>query len=324
MSEVLPQFKLLQPKTLTDASVLLRENQGARLCAGGTDLVVNMRHGLIETETLIDLSGLPELQGITQEAGELRIGAGVTLREVAENTSLEKQNTAVHEAALAIAGATHREVATVGGNLCLDTRCTYFNQSHWWRKSNDFCLKYRGTICHVAPNGNRCRAAFCGDLAPALMALNAEVEIAGEGGLRRKRLGEFYNEDGAAHLSLEPDEILVAVYIPENDALSAYGKIRIRGAIDFPLAGVAVAYCKGDCDGHKLQVALTGTNSRPFLLEIPDDLSFEVDREAALSELSKLVQKAVSPQRTTTMAPHYRRLSVSALAVRIARKCTAP
>ena len=133
------------------------------------------------------------------------------------------------------------QLGTVGGNLCLDTRCIYYNQSEWWRRANGYCLKKRGDTCHVAPQGKRCHAAFSGDLAPALLVLGAEIDIAGPDGVRRIPLAELYVEDGRAHLALQPDEIVVAVRLPANPLASTYQKVRVRGAIDYPLAGVAVA-----------------------------------------------------------------------------------
>ena len=320
MSAVLPEFELLHPSTVEEVIAAKKDIQSARICAGGTDIIVNMRHGLSETGTVIDISAVDELKRIESDTEGLRIGAGVTIAEIAGLPSIEKDYLAVAEAARTIAGPTHRNVATVGGNLCLDTRCLYYNQSHWWRKANDFCLKYKGDICHVAPNGNRCRAAFSGDLAPALMVHDARVEIAGPGGSRIVPLPEFYREDGADHLVLDSSEIVIAVHLPPSSAMSDYAKVRIRGAIDFPLAGIAVACEQVGATEHRFAVAVTGTNSCPVIVDIPDTLGDDEDADTFFTNLNKLVQKAVSPQRTSTPAAHYRRLSAAALAGRLARK----
>ena len=202
-------------------------------------------------------------------------------------------------------------MATIGGNLCLDTRCLYYNQSHWWRQSNDFCLKYQGDICHVAPKGNRCRAAFSGDLAPALMVHGATLEIAGPEGIRHLTLPDFYVEDGAAFLTLAPGELLVAIHLPAPIGPSAYAKVRLRKSIDFPLAGVALARSETG-----FNIALTGTNSCPKMVDF--SVLFSED-DAYFIALEKAVQKAASPQRTSTTQPHYRRLAIAALAARTAR-----
>ena len=318
MSEALPQFQLSRPASIAEVVATLKSHPDARLCAGGTDLIVNMRRGLVETDMLVDLGKVAGLNQITETKKGLEIGAGVTLADLIANKAVQTY-TAVLEAAGAIAGPSHRQSATVGGNLCLDTRCLYYNQSHWWRKSNNFCLKYKGDTCHVAPQGNRCRAAFSGDLAPALMVHDAALEIAGPEGRRRVNLSDFYVEDGAAHLALGPQEIVVAVHLPGGGRVSDYRKIRVRQAVDFPLAGVAVARDDSG-DGVRLLVAVTGTNSRPLMIEPIELPPGAAADEAVFAALDKRVQKAVSPQRTTLIAPHYRRLSAAALAVRMARE----
>lgn len=321
MSEALPEFNLLRPTTAGQAVEMLQSAPAARLCAGGTDLIVNMRHGLVELETLIDISAIDEMKSITTDANGLHIGAGVTLRDLADSDAVSKSYAAIAQAASAVAGPGHRAAATIGGNLCLDTRCLYYNQSHWWRKSNDFCLKYRGDICHVAPKGNRCRAAFSGDLAPAFMVFGAEVEIIGPEGSRRIPLPDLYREDGADYLTLANGEIVTGVHLPAARGKSAYGKVRIRGAIDFPLAGVAV-YCESKGAITNFRLAVTGTNSCPVLLDSPDALTRDDDQESYFTALGKQVQSTVSPQRTSTIAAHYRRLSVSALAIKLAKELT--
>ncbi|MDH3740141.1 MAG: 4-hydroxybenzoyl-CoA reductase subunit beta [Hyphomicrobiales bacterium] len=327
MSEPLPEFTLNQPETVDQAVAAIVAQPSSRFVAGGTDLIVNMRRGLVDTDNLIDLTGISELRQLKTSKTGLNIGAGVTLREICADDEIRRNCGAIAQASDAIAGPGHRSMATIGGNLCLDTRCIYYNQSHWWRKANDFCLKYKGDTCHVAPAGKRCRAAFSGDLAPALMVHGAEVELAGPNGRRRISLANLYQEDGADYLELKPGEFIVAVHVPPADAASqvrsAYAKVRIRGAIDFPLAGVAVACCKTPAGAIQVTASLTGTNSRPFLVEGIDPVEPDQDQDAAFAQLEKLVQKQVSPQRTTTTASHYRRLAVSALARRLARNLAA-
>ncbi len=314
MTQVLPDFRLSQPATIAEALTELAW-PGAQIIAGGTDKVVQLRRGLAAPAVLVDITGIADLTAIEATSAGLTIGAGVTLARLGSDPALSAHD-AITQAAASVAAPAHRSVATLGGNLCLDTRCLYYNQSHWWRQANDFCLKYQGDTCHVAPKGNRCRAVFAGDLAPALMVSGAQVEIAGPEGRRRIPLREFYVEDGAAPLRLAPRELLVAVHLPSAPRASAYGKIRQRGAIDFPLAGVAVAF-----DGAQVTVAVTGTNSCPVTIAPPAPFTGDDDWFDALE---KTVQKAVSPQRTSTTQPHYRRLSVAALAARLARQVACP
>jgi 4-hydroxybenzoyl-CoA reductase subunit beta len=318
MTAPLPDFTLIAPRSVAEAARSLAQHQGSRPLAGGTDLVPNLRHGLEAPPALVDLAGIAELQALELAPEGLRLGAGVTLARLAAHSGLARDYAALAEAARAVGGPTHRATGTVGGNLCLDTRCLFYNQSQWWRESNGFCLKRGGTVCHVAPTGKRCHAAYSGELAPALLVLDAVAEIAGPAGRRRLPLAALYAEDGARHLALAPDEIVVVVEVPAPGALrSAYAKARLRGAIDFPLAGVAVALAEADGRIARLRVALTGTNSRPFLLDGVSALEGAPLDEAALKTLDRLVQKQVSPMRTTMLPAHYRRRVAAALARRL-------
>jgi 4-hydroxybenzoyl-CoA reductase subunit beta len=318
MNAPLPDFSLIRPQSADEAVAKRIAAPASRYLAGGTDLIVNMRRGLVEADLLIDLTGIAELASLSADETGLHIGAGVTLADLAGHPSLDDYP-AIAQAAAAVAGPGHRSAATLGGNLCLDTRCLYYNQSEWWRRSNDYCLKYRGDICHVAPTGDKCRAAFSGDLAPALLVHGAEIEIVGPDGRRRLPLAELYRDDGAEHLALTPQELLVAAHLPAGPRRSAYEKIRLRGAIDFPLAGVAVAITD-DGETSRLKIAVTGTNSRPFLIEDIDDLDAGQLGEAELVRIDKAVQKQVSPVRTTMVAGHYRRLAAARLARRLAAR----
>jgi len=318
MSTAMPELHLAHPRNVAEAVAARRQHQLSCFIAGGTDLLVGMRHGLNGPDLLIDLAGIDELNGIEFGERGLRIGAGVTLVTLTREVLITTHYRAVAEAAEAVAGPGHRAMATVGGNLCLDTRCIFYNQSEWWRQSNGFCLKRRGDICHVAPQGQRCHAAYTGDLAPALLALGADAEIAGPNGRRRVPLGDIYVEDGRAHLALAEDELVVAVHLPPAPPPSAYAKVRVRGAIDYPLAGVAVALKATGGTVQSLRIALTGTNSRPFVLAGTDAVVGQSIDGRALQLIDRLVQKQVQPMRTTVASAHYRRLAAAALARRLA------
>jgi 4-hydroxybenzoyl-CoA reductase subunit beta len=317
MTALLPNFRLERPRDVETAIAARGAHSGSRFLAGGSDLIVNMRRGIGAPGVLIDLTGIDELGKLSIDGAGLHIGACVTVAALAEETVIRQNYAAVAEAAAAIAGAGHRAMATIGGNLCLDTRCIYYNQSQWWRQANGFCLKHQGKICHVAPQGQRCHAAFCGDLAPALMVLGGTMEIAGPAGRRRGPLSDLYVEDGAAHLTLGAQELLVAVHLPANPPPSAYQKVRTRGAIDFPLAGVAVALAVAHGKVEALRIGLTGTNARPFLLTGTEAFAGQPIDDDALQRLDKLVQKQVQPMRTTVASAHYRRLAAAALTRRL-------
>ena len=319
--ERLPVFALRRPTSLDEAIACLAGNPGARVIAGGTDLVPNLRDGLGAPPVLVDLATVAGLDALVVEGSGVRIGAGVTLARLAADPDLARALPAVAQAAAAIAAPGHRSVASVGGNLCVDTRCVYYNQSEWWRRSNDYCLKHGGETCHVAPQGRRCHAAFSGDVAPALIALDASVEIVGARGERTVPLVDLYADDGAASLCLAADELIVAARIPPQPAgsRSGYRKGRIRGAMDFPLAGVAA---RASFDGgslRSLRLALTGTNSRPLLLADTDALCGGAIDEAMLGLLGKRISRQASPMRTTVTASNYRRQVAMVLAQRLLR-----
>lgn len=322
MSVELASVTIAQPSTIEEA-VALAAHPNARYLAGGTDLLVNMRRGIASAAQLIDLSGVDALKAITVDAGGATIGAGVELSRLIEHDEIRRRYPAIVQAAGAIAAPAHRNVATVGGNLCLDTRCVYYNQSEWWRRSNSWCLKNRGDTCHVAPQGERCHAAFSGDLAPVLLALGAQVEIAGVQGRRTVPLSDLYVEDGKAHLTLAPGELLVSVSAPAIAGEVAYEKVRVRGAIDYPLAGVAVALKMQDGRIASLRVGLTGLASRPLLLEGVDSLGGRPVDDGVLKDIDRLVQRQVQPMRTTLAAAHYRRLAAAAVARRLVARLAA-
>jgi 4-hydroxybenzoyl-CoA reductase subunit beta len=317
MTARLPEFHLAQPNTVNEAITAFLSQPASRFVGGGTDLIVNMRRGISRCEHLVDLSGIDELTRITADERGVTIGSGVSIATVARDPTISAQYHAVAQAAGAIAAPAHRNAGTVGGNLCLDTRCIYYNQSEWWRKANSHCLKNRGDTCHVAPQGARCHAAFSGDLAPALIVLGAEVDIVGPQGQRRVPLTELYVEDGKAHLALAASELVTAVHLPADSPVSAYEKIRVRGAIDYPLAGVAVAAVASGASVGSLRIALTGTNSRPFLLAGTEEFSGRSVDDQLLRDIDRLVQRQVQPMRTTLAAANYRRVAAAALARRL-------
>jgi len=320
MTASLADFRIVHPTTVKDAIAARRQQPPSRFIAGGTDLIVNIRRGIIRPELLIDLSGIDELSEIRADGDGVTIGAGVTIATLASDPIIVSRYRAVAQAAEGIAGPGHRVMGTVGGNLCLDTRCIYYNQSEWWRSANSYCLKNRGDTCHVAPQGNRCHATFSGDLAPALLVFGAVIDIAGPQSQRRIPLSELYVEDGRAHLALAEDELVVSVRVPANPPASLYEKVRARGAIDFPLAGVAVVLAKSADTIGSLRIALTGTNSRPFLLTDTENFVGRFVDDKLLQEIDRLVQKQVQPMRTTLVSANYRRVAAAAVARRLVSK----
>ena len=323
--ERLAPFTLHRAGTAAQAAALLASVPGARIIAGGTDLLPNLRRGLGSPPALVDVSGIAGFDVVARDAQGWRFGAGVTVARLAADAAIAGELPALAQAAASVAGPGHRTVATLGGNLCLDTRCVFYNQSEWWRRANDYCLKHGGDTCHVAPQGRRCHAAFSGDLAPALLALEASVQIVGPAGERTLPLADLYADDGAASLRLAAGELLVAVLVPPQPAgsRSGYRKARIRGAMDFPLAGVAA---RAGFEGGRLAIlrlALTGTNSRPLLLADTDALCGGTIDEAMLAAIGKRIGKQVGAMRTTVTASNYRRQAAIVLAQRLLRELAA-
>ena len=322
LMEYMPEFEIVRPATLAEAVAARADDPGAALIAGGTDLVPNIRRGIAAPAKVIDLNGVREIRTIEAAEDGLRIGAAVTLAEVIGDERVRAGYAGVVEAAGAVAANSHREVGTVGGNLCLDTRCVFYNQSEWWRRSNDYCLKSRGDICHVAPKGNHCFAAFSGDLAPALIVYAADAEIASPSGDRTIPLAEMYRDDGRDHLMLGPDEMLASVTLPAppDGFRAGYAKSRVRGAIDFPLAGVAAGLMLDGDAVAELRIALTGTNSMPLLLDGTEALGGAPLDDAALVRLVDLIPKQIQPMTSTFSPPGYRRRVVANLMRSLVRR----
>jgi 4-hydroxybenzoyl-CoA reductase subunit beta len=333
--DALPEFEVLQPASLEEAIKSRAAHPGSRLLGGGTDLMVNIRRGIVAPPVLIELNRVSELNSIKVDAQTLEIGAAIKLADLAAHPEVAHHYPVVAQAAKFIAGPTHRNMGTVGGNLCLDTRCIYYNQSEWWRESNNHCLKTTGTICHVAPKSRGvCFATYCGDLAPALLTLGAEVDLAGPVGKRTVPLNGIYigysrqdepisetRGDGKYYLSLRPGEIVTAVRAKNAPGLrSAYDKVRIRRSIEFPVAGVAVALRREDDMLTDLRVAITGTNPRPVLLDGTAQICGGPLDEGAFKQLDDLVRDQVMAMKTTFTPGHYRRRVAGVLVRRLVER----
>ena len=315
---LLPEFRCHRPATLEEAVRLKAASAGSRFMAGGTDLLVNLRRGLGEPSAVIDLTAIADLATIRRDGESLWLGAAVTLAALARHPDILAGYPALADAALAVAGPTHRAAATLGGNLCQDTRCIFYNQSQWWREANNFCRKYDGDKCHVVVKNDRCYATYHGDIAPVLMVLDAEAVVAGPDGVRRLKIGELYREIGSDHLTLAAGEVLAVVVLPppQEGRRAGYAKLRIRDAIDFPLAGVAVALRReGEVIGD-LKVAITGTNSAPLAISTADLIGRAWDGATA-TMLAQALRKQANVLRTTVVGASYRRRAMQALARRL-------
>jgi 4-hydroxybenzoyl-CoA reductase subunit beta len=333
--DALPEFQLLRATTMAEVLAARAAHPASKLIGGGTDLMVNIRRGIVAPPVLIDVNRVAELRTISADERGLAIGASVTLAELAEHPDVMKHYPVVAQAAAFIAGPTHRNMGTVGGNLCLDTRCIFYNQSEWWRAANHHCLKTTGDICHVAPKSRGvCFATYSGDLAPALLTLGAEVDLAAPEGVRTIPLRALYigharqdapvtetMGDGKYFLALRPGEIVTAVRASNTPGLhSAYDKIRIRRSIEYPVCGVAVALRRAGNTLADLRVAFTGTNPRPVLLDGTHALCGGALDERVLQALDDLVRDQIMAMKTTFTPGHYRRRVAGVLAKRLVKR----
>ena len=333
----LPQFKLLRPRSIEEAVELLaRHTNGTdgsrasgqqtpiRIIAGGTDLIPSMRQKLFEPEYVLDLRGIPALRGIRPDpTGGAEIGALTSLRTIERSEFLSRHYPVLTQAAATVASPVLRNMGTIGGNICLDTRCLWYNQSLAWRKGCGFCIKKDGDLCHVAPGGKKCWAVFSGDTPPALLCLQAEIEIASPAGSRRVPLRDFYTGLGDDYRVLQPNELVTRVFLPASSAgySGVYRKLRVRGSIDYPLAGVAVALKRspkgngtGNGNGHGVghvadaRVAITAVNPAPLLVKGAGEmLTGQLVDEALAETVGDLAAKTAKPLTTSALTPEYRR-----------------
>jgi 4-hydroxybenzoyl-CoA reductase subunit beta len=266
----LPHFKYHSPRTVREAAELLAAPGGAMLVAGGTDLLPNMKRRQQVPPTLIGLRRVDELR--TSEVGGsndevLTIGAGVTLTELVRASRIRESCGALWQAASQVATPHLRNMGTLGGNLCLDTRCNYYDQNYEWRKAIDFCMKKDGATCWVATSSPKCLAVSSTDTAPALLALGARVTLVSANATRQVDVSDLYQNDGIHYLTRRPDEILTAVHIPPMAGWrSVYWKLRRRGSFDFPVLSVAAA-AKFAADGtvEAARIVLGAVASRPIV-----------------------------------------------------------
>lgn len=269
----LPVFKYHRPNTLSEALELLHELQpDAMLLAGGTDLLPNMKRRLFTPKHVIGISHLSELSYMRHNGQGLHLGAGATLESLEYDAALAQAYPALVKATASISTPQLRNMGTIGGNLCLDTRCNYYNQSFFWRQALGFCMKKDATVCRVALSSPICLAAHSADTAPVLTVLGAEVTIRTAKSERQVRLADLYRNDGITFLKLERDEILTDISIPAPDGWRAsYQKLRDRESFDFPIAGLAVALKLDGATVADVRTATTGMFSAPLPLKAVED-----------------------------------------------------
>jgi 4-hydroxybenzoyl-CoA reductase subunit beta len=312
-----------RPRSLAEALAILAAHPGAAMpIAGGTDLVPNMKHALFTPKRLVALRQVPELHGIGVEGDQLVIGAAETLATVARHPLVRRHAPSVARAAGQVAGPQLRNRGTIGGNICLDTRCTYYNQTYFWRDALGFCLKKDGEVCHVTKVGKKCVAAHSADTPPALMTVNAHVDLASGDGERSVAMADFFVADGIANNVRGWNELVTRVRIPlpQSGTRATYLKLRQRASIDFPLLCVAVA---GDFEGdvvQELRVVVGALGARPRQVTGLDRIAhgrrltpdvIDAVAERAFAQCHPLENIIVDPEWRRAMVPvHVRRALV--------------
>ncbi|MDR7434067.1 MAG: xanthine dehydrogenase family protein subunit M [Armatimonadota bacterium] len=311
----LPPFQYVRPGTLHEAvGILASEGGKAVLMAGGTDLLPRMKHRVAALEVVVAIRALRELRGIWGDPRQgLVIGAASTLAEVCSHPAIRQGYEVLSLAAAQVATPQIRNMGTIGGNLCLDTRCSYYDMPYTWRKAMGFCLKKNGDTCLVAPGSTRCWAVSSSDLAPVLMALDGRVRLVGPRGERVVPVEELYRDDGIRYLNKEPAEILTEVLLPPLDGWkAAYWKVRRRGSFDFPVLSLAVAV-RQDEGGHiaDARLILGAVRSSPLRVrEAEEALRGEKLEPGIMEVVCELASRAARPVENTDFTVLWRKRMV--------------
>jgi 4-hydroxybenzoyl-CoA reductase subunit beta len=309
----LPRFRLVEPTTWTEAATLLREHGAAEsdiargtpsvtvmLVAGGTDLFPNMKRRQFAPQVLVSLGRVTGAREISNGSG-LRIAAGATLTEVATHPTVTRSYTALAQAAGAVSTPQLRNMGTIGGNLCLDTRCNWYDQSLFWRTAEGYCMKtHPEVVCRVAPSSPRCLAVASADTVPALIALGAKVSVENASGRRDLDLAELYREDGIRYLAMGRDDVVVSVTLPDATGWrSTYVKLRDRNSFDFPIAGVAAAVRLDGQTVTDARIAVTGVASRPVAVDAKALVGTKLEDDAIVAA-ADAVHKGSRPMDNTS------------------------
>ncbi len=269
----LPRFEYVRPTSLDKALSALQESpEETRLLAGGTDLLVNMKNGTARPKRVVYLGSVPGLTSVSEgEDGAIRIGACANLTDLSKNDLISSRLPGLRDAILSVASAHIRNMASIGGNVCLETRCWYFNQSDFWLRGRGSCLRSGGPGCHSIKGAERCSAINSSDTAPMLMALGASLVIVGRGGERTVPVQEFYKSDGQWHTVLEPGEILKEIVVPVGQPRSfgTFIKTSRRRGIDFAAGSIAARVTMDGGACSNVRMVLGALLSAPLVLEKP-------------------------------------------------------
>jgi 4-hydroxybenzoyl-CoA reductase subunit beta len=306
----LPKFEYLEPKTLKEAvKALAADPGGTLLLAGGTDLLVNMKHGVVQPKRLINLKAIPKLNYILDGKDGIRIGALITLHELTSSPLIQKKYPVLSQVAKEVAAYAHQVMGTLSGNLCQGNRCRFYNQSIFWRGVRPTCYKAGGEICHVVRKPKECHSTYCGDMAPVLIAMDAKIKLVSPVGERTLSLKRLYTYNGKKPLSLKKGEILKEIFVPSPSGQTLYLKWRLRDSLEFPIVSLALHLEKNR--EHRIdraRIIFSGVGTGPVEASGAEKILQDgLLNTQTIEKASGQVIKEISPMRTSIASPAYKR-----------------
>ncbi len=300
---ILPRFEYKKARTIEEALELYNKYNGeACYLAGGTDLIPILKQRLYSPKAVIDIKGIKELKAIGKKGGNLLVGPNVTLYELKENPQIKTYLPCLFESLDATSCETLQMRGTIGGNIMQNTRCLQYNKSLEWRTARGFCYKMGGGECNVVPHAKSCFSNYCGDNAPSLMAAEAKVRLVGPEGARTIKMEKLFSGDGKTPFTIKPGEILKEIIIPLKETKGVYEKLTVRGSIDYPLVGIALAAA-----GNSARVCVTGIGPSPRLYELKEL------NEKTINTIADKAYDDAKPVANAVLTPAYRKKMVRVL-----------
>jgi 4-hydroxybenzoyl-CoA reductase beta subunit len=303
----LPKFEYFEPQDIKEAVSILQNEPAAKILAGGTDLLVNMKHRVQRPLALINIKRLPDLDYVRQDNGNIRIGALTPLKRLYVTSPVLEKLPGLAQAASSVGSYHHQVMGTLAGNICQQNRCKFFNQSQWWRSSRPTCYKAGGEICHVVNKKEICYSTYCGDMAPVLLVMNARILTTGPGGSKEFPLQELFSDDGKAPLSLNRGEMLTEIIIPAEsvEGISIYKKFANRDSIDFPIVGAALWASE---EKKEYRIAFTAVDRKPLRArQVEAFLKGKRPDKTIIKEASDLAAREAKPVKTSVYTPSHKR-----------------
>ncbi|UCH21426.1 MAG: FAD binding domain-containing protein [Deltaproteobacteria bacterium] len=313
----LPKFEYFEPKQISEAVSILQNEPAAKILAGGTDLLVNMKHRVERPPVLVNIKRLGDLDFIRQDNGDVRMGALTPLKRLYMTPLVMENLPGLAQAASSVGSYHHQVMGTLAGNICQQNRCMYFNQSQWWRSSRPTCFKAGGEICHVLNKKKTCYSTYCGDMAPALLVMNARIAITGPGGSRELPIEDLFSEDGKTPLRLNQAEILTEIIIPAESVtgICRYQKFANRDSIDFPIVGTAFWASE---QKKEYRIAFTAVDRKPLRAQrVEAFLKGKKLDKITITEASGLAAGEAKPVKTSVYSPANKRRMMGLLFQRV-------